>query len=139
MRLLQQASGRMMGVVLMLEIIISTVSATYIPWNGRGRVGDMSAIAAGGHEKSNSVAQRPDSSTDRRRHKSVFRNDAVRTRSSSSLITNLTSPNLISIHLTVAPASAVEGPMMACNSLPDCHVIHRLAKTGVHYRHTRAR
>ena len=71
MRLIHEASR---AVVFLILTLLTATSATYIPWNGRGPVGEVSSIP---DQKSNSVGQEQ-SSTERRRHKSVFRNDAVR-------------------------------------------------------------
>ena len=73
MRLMYNASRP--AACLILFALLTTTSATYIPWNGgRGPVADASSIP---DQKSNSVGHET-SSVERRRHKTVFRNDAVR-------------------------------------------------------------
>jgi len=65
-------------------LLITAASATYIPWNGRGAPagGEVSSLpggdGGGGMPRSNGVGLETASETDRPRHKSVFRNDAVR-------------------------------------------------------------
>ena len=72
MRPVNEAS-HLAGVVAWM--LLTAVSATYIPWNGHGPVADVSS-ASGGTSK-NAEQSPPER---RRRQKPVFRNDAVHLR-----------------------------------------------------------
>jgi len=58
---------------LLIYVLLTASSATYIPWNGQGPVADVSSFPS---QKSNN-AELDLSSVQRRRHKPIFRNDAV--------------------------------------------------------------